>query len=157
MNTYWTQCFDLCLEGLMALASMNWRGGFWYLILTALASLYHVRLTSTFTSCTHNGFSSFLKLSCSLSDTTREKTRQEKEGVDYHFVSFHMFEEDILNNRYGICRCPSWGFLTPDGKNSPTCVHSHFPSFFMRVMSAISSAGWLTFYTVFPVCVCPCF
>ncbi|XP_073347045.1 MAGUK p55 subfamily member 7-like isoform X2 [Pagrus major] len=32
--------------------------------------------------------------------TTREKRRQEKEGVDYHFVSVHMFEEDILNHRF---------------------------------------------------------
>ncbi|KAA8587414.1 hypothetical protein FQN60_016276 [Etheostoma spectabile] len=32
--------------------------------------------------------------------TTREKRRQENEGVDYHFVSIHMFEEDILNNRF---------------------------------------------------------
>lgn len=39
---------------------------------------------------------------CFLSDTSREKRRQENEGVDYHFVSAHMFEEHILNNRYGI-------------------------------------------------------
>ncbi|XP_036939822.1 MAGUK p55 subfamily member 7-like isoform X3 [Acanthopagrus latus] len=32
--------------------------------------------------------------------TTREKRRQEKEGVDYHFVSVPMFEEDILNHRF---------------------------------------------------------
>uniref|UniRef100_A0A8P4JXJ2 MAGUK p55 subfamily member 7 n=1 Tax=Dicentrarchus labrax TaxID=13489 RepID=A0A8P4JXJ2_DICLA len=32
--------------------------------------------------------------------TTREKRRQENEGVDYHFVSIHMFEEDILNHRF---------------------------------------------------------
>nr|XP_046265355.1 MAGUK p55 subfamily member 7-like [Scatophagus argus]XP_046265356.1 MAGUK p55 subfamily member 7-like [Scatophagus argus]XP_046265357.1 MAGUK p55 subfamily member 7-like [Scatophagus argus] len=32
--------------------------------------------------------------------TTREKRRQEAEGVDYHFVSIHMFEEDILNHRF---------------------------------------------------------
>ncbi|XP_070830400.1 MAGUK p55 subfamily member 7-like [Chaetodon trifascialis] len=32
--------------------------------------------------------------------TTREKRRQENEGVDYHFVSVHMFEEDILNHRF---------------------------------------------------------
>ncbi|XP_059200841.1 MAGUK p55 subfamily member 7-like [Centropristis striata] len=32
--------------------------------------------------------------------TTREKRRQEKEGVDYHFVSIRMFEEDILNHRF---------------------------------------------------------
>lgn len=36
----------------------------------------------------------------SLADTTREKGRQENEGVDYHFVSVHMFEEAILNQRY---------------------------------------------------------
>ncbi|XP_069367926.1 MAGUK p55 subfamily member 7-like isoform X1 [Paralichthys olivaceus] len=32
--------------------------------------------------------------------TTREKRRQENEGVNYHFVSIHMFEEDILNHRF---------------------------------------------------------
>uniref|UniRef100_UPI003AAAE590 MAGUK p55 subfamily member 7-like n=1 Tax=Centroberyx gerrardi TaxID=166262 RepID=UPI003AAAE590 len=32
--------------------------------------------------------------------TTREKRRQEKDGVDYRFVSVHMFEEDILNHRF---------------------------------------------------------
>ncbi|XP_034558582.1 MAGUK p55 subfamily member 7-like isoform X2 [Notolabrus celidotus] len=32
--------------------------------------------------------------------TTREKRRQENEGVDYHFVSIYMFEEDILNKRF---------------------------------------------------------
>ncbi|KAI3375231.1 hypothetical protein L3Q82_021735, partial [Scortum barcoo] len=32
--------------------------------------------------------------------TTREKRRQENEGMDYHFVSVHMFEEDILNHRF---------------------------------------------------------
>uniref|UniRef100_A0A3B5B366 MAGUK p55 subfamily member 7-like n=1 Tax=Stegastes partitus TaxID=144197 RepID=A0A3B5B366_9TELE len=31
--------------------------------------------------------------------TTREKRRQESEGVDYHFVSVHMFEEHILDHR----------------------------------------------------------
>lgn len=35
-----------------------------------------------------------------LLDTTREKTAHEKEGVDYHFVSVHKFEEDILSHRY---------------------------------------------------------
>ncbi|XP_031721239.1 MAGUK p55 subfamily member 7-like [Anarrhichthys ocellatus] len=32
--------------------------------------------------------------------TTRERRRRETEGVDYHFVSIHMFEEDILNHRF---------------------------------------------------------
>ncbi|XP_070774946.1 MAGUK p55 subfamily member 7-like [Enoplosus armatus] len=32
--------------------------------------------------------------------TTREKRRKENEGVDYHFVSVHMFEEDILSHRF---------------------------------------------------------
>ncbi|KAG7227309.1 hypothetical protein INR49_000313, partial [Caranx melampygus] len=32
--------------------------------------------------------------------TTREKRSQETEGTDYHFVSIHMFEEDILNHRF---------------------------------------------------------
>lgn len=36
-----------------------------------------------------------------LLDTTREKRQQESEGLDYHFLSVHVFEESILNNRYG--------------------------------------------------------
>ncbi|XP_053293067.1 MAGUK p55 subfamily member 7 [Pleuronectes platessa] len=32
--------------------------------------------------------------------TTREKRRQENEGVDYHFVSINMIEEDILTHRF---------------------------------------------------------
>ncbi|XP_053738747.1 MAGUK p55 subfamily member 7-like isoform X1 [Synchiropus splendidus] len=32
--------------------------------------------------------------------TTREPKKQEKEGTDYHFVSLHKFEEDILNYRF---------------------------------------------------------
>ncbi|XP_077415096.1 MAGUK p55 subfamily member 7-like isoform X6 [Vanacampus margaritifer] len=32
--------------------------------------------------------------------TTREKRSQESEGMDYHFVSVHKFEEDILNRRF---------------------------------------------------------
>uniref|UniRef100_A0A665UVJ4 MAGUK p55 subfamily member 7-like n=1 Tax=Echeneis naucrates TaxID=173247 RepID=A0A665UVJ4_ECHNA len=32
--------------------------------------------------------------------TTREKRRQESEGVDYHFVSIRLFEEEILNHRF---------------------------------------------------------
>ncbi|KAF3699030.1 MAGUK p55 subfamily member 7 [Channa argus] len=32
--------------------------------------------------------------------TTREKRRQENEGVDYHFVSVHTFEGGILNHRF---------------------------------------------------------
>ncbi|XP_063317822.1 MAGUK p55 subfamily member 7-like [Pelmatolapia mariae] len=32
--------------------------------------------------------------------TTREKKRQESEGVDYHFVSVHVFEELILSHRF---------------------------------------------------------
>uniref|UniRef100_A0A3P8U6M8 Membrane protein, palmitoylated 7b (MAGUK p55 subfamily member 7) n=1 Tax=Amphiprion percula TaxID=161767 RepID=A0A3P8U6M8_AMPPE len=32
--------------------------------------------------------------------TTREKRRQESEGVDYHFVPVHMFEELILDHRF---------------------------------------------------------
>ncbi|XP_054452365.1 MAGUK p55 subfamily member 7-like [Anoplopoma fimbria] len=32
--------------------------------------------------------------------TTRERRRRETDGVDYHFVSIHMFEEDILNHRF---------------------------------------------------------
>lgn len=36
-----------------------------------------------------------------LPDTTREKRKPESEGVDYHFLSVHEFEESILSNRYG--------------------------------------------------------
>ncbi|XP_041848211.1 MAGUK p55 subfamily member 7-like [Melanotaenia boesemani] len=32
--------------------------------------------------------------------TTREKRSHENEGVDYHFVTVHMFEEQILNHRF---------------------------------------------------------
>ncbi|KAM4604681.1 MAGUK p55 subfamily member 7-like [Polymixia lowei] len=32
--------------------------------------------------------------------TTREKRKQEKDGLDYYFVSQHKFEEDIINNRF---------------------------------------------------------
>ncbi|XP_061694783.1 MAGUK p55 subfamily member 7-like [Syngnathoides biaculeatus] len=32
--------------------------------------------------------------------TTREKRSQEREGMDYHFVPVHKFEEDILNRRF---------------------------------------------------------
>lgn len=57
---------------------------------------------------------------CFLSDTSREKRRQENEGVDYHFVSTHMFEEHILNNRYaGYADVP---LEVPDVTNSPTWV-----------------------------------
>ncbi|XP_051944060.1 LOW QUALITY PROTEIN: MAGUK p55 subfamily member 7-like [Hippocampus zosterae] len=36
----------------------------------------------------------------SVPHTTREKRSQETEGMDYHFVSVHKFEEDILNRRF---------------------------------------------------------
>ncbi|XP_067309489.1 MAGUK p55 subfamily member 7 [Pseudorasbora parva] len=32
--------------------------------------------------------------------TTRERKKQEKEGVEYHFVSKHTFEKDILNQKF---------------------------------------------------------
>lgn len=48
-----------------------------------------------------------------LSDTTREKSRQETEGVDYHFLSVHMFEEEILNDRYSTRRRSSHLGLVP--------------------------------------------
>ncbi|XP_057189539.1 MAGUK p55 subfamily member 7 [Triplophysa rosa] len=32
--------------------------------------------------------------------TTREQKRQEKDGVDYHFISKHTFEKDILNHKF---------------------------------------------------------
>uniref|UniRef100_A0A672H8U0 Membrane protein, palmitoylated 7b (MAGUK p55 subfamily member 7) n=1 Tax=Salarias fasciatus TaxID=181472 RepID=A0A672H8U0_SALFA len=35
-----------------------------------------------------------------LPDTTRERRRHESEGVDYHFLSVHSFEEHILNQRF---------------------------------------------------------
>lgn len=35
----------------------------------------------------------------SLSDTTRAKRNQESDGVEYHFVSKHLFETDIHNNK----------------------------------------------------------
>ncbi|XP_026169673.1 MAGUK p55 subfamily member 7-like isoform X1 [Mastacembelus armatus] len=40
------------------------------------------------------------RYSVTIPHTTREKRRQENEGMDYHFVSVHMFEEDILNHRF---------------------------------------------------------
>lgn len=127
-----TPCFDLCLEGPAALALMNWRGGCWSPTPTAMASPYRVRQTSsgftavTSTSCTRSSSPS----SC-LSDTTREKRRQESEGVDYHFVSVHMFEEDILNNRYYISRC-SCGFL----KNSLSFVSWFLTNWFVSALVA---------------------
>ncbi|ROK87093.1 MAGUK p55 subfamily member 7 [Anabarilius grahami] len=32
--------------------------------------------------------------------TTRERKKQEREGVEYHFVSKHTFEKDILNHKF---------------------------------------------------------
>ncbi|KAA0718969.1 MAGUK p55 subfamily member 7 [Triplophysa tibetana] len=32
--------------------------------------------------------------------TTREQKKQEKDGVDYHFISKHTFEKDILNHKF---------------------------------------------------------
>ncbi|KAK7162600.1 hypothetical protein R3I93_006818 [Phoxinus phoxinus] len=32
--------------------------------------------------------------------TTREQKKQEREGVEYHFVSKHTFEKDILNHKF---------------------------------------------------------
>ncbi|KAM7378930.1 hypothetical protein PAMP_004518 [Pampus punctatissimus] len=65
--------------------------------------------------------------------TTREKRRQEKEGMDYHFVSVLMFEEDILNHRfieYGIFRGHYYGTsldsvhrVTAEGKVCLLDVH----------------------------------
>ncbi|XP_029309257.1 MAGUK p55 subfamily member 7-like [Cottoperca gobio] len=65
--------------------------------------------------------------------TTREKRRQENEGVDYNFVSSHMFEEDILNHRfveygrysghyYGT-RLDSVHRVLAEGKVCLLCVH----------------------------------
>ncbi|XP_076018204.1 MAGUK p55 subfamily member 7-like [Genypterus blacodes] len=38
--------------------------------------------------------------SVTVPHTTREKRQQEKEGMDYRFVSVQMFEEDILSHRF---------------------------------------------------------
>jgi len=39
-------------------------------------------------------------------DTTRPKKPQEKEGVEYHFVTKQQFDADVLNNKYVYtCRC----------------------------------------------------
>ncbi|XP_032360406.1 MAGUK p55 subfamily member 7 [Etheostoma spectabile] len=36
----------------------------------------------------------------SLSDTSRAKKNQESDGVEYHFISRHLFETDIHNNKF---------------------------------------------------------
>uniref|UniRef100_A0A668URI3 Membrane protein, palmitoylated 7b (MAGUK p55 subfamily member 7) n=1 Tax=Oreochromis aureus TaxID=47969 RepID=A0A668URI3_OREAU len=64
--------------------------------------------------------------------TTREKRRQESEGVDYHFVSVHMFEELILSHRYSISMC-SHGI-----ENNLACIlstHSVFSAVLIVFMS----------------------
>lgn len=38
--------------------------------------------------------------SFSLSDTSRAKRNQESDGVEYHFISKHLFETDIHNNKW---------------------------------------------------------
>ncbi|XP_062408334.1 MAGUK p55 subfamily member 7-like [Sardina pilchardus] len=38
--------------------------------------------------------------SVTVPHTSREPRRQEKEGVEYHFVSRHTFEKDILNHKF---------------------------------------------------------
>lgn len=35
----------------------------------------------------------------SLSDTSRAKRNQETDGTEYHFISKHLFETDIHNNK----------------------------------------------------------
>ncbi|XP_058274159.1 MAGUK p55 subfamily member 7 [Hemibagrus wyckioides] len=35
-----------------------------------------------------------------LVDTTRERRRRERDGVDYHFISKHAFESDILHHKF---------------------------------------------------------
>ncbi|MEQ2285879.1 MAGUK p55 subfamily member 7 [Ameca splendens] len=32
--------------------------------------------------------------------TSRPKRNQESEGVEYHFISKHLFETDVHNNKY---------------------------------------------------------
>ncbi|KAL2097914.1 hypothetical protein ACEWY4_007121 [Coilia grayii] len=38
--------------------------------------------------------------SVTIPHTSRKRRRQEKEGVEYHFVSRHTFEKDILNHKF---------------------------------------------------------
>ncbi|XP_065126040.2 MAGUK p55 subfamily member 7 [Paramisgurnus dabryanus] len=38
--------------------------------------------------------------SVTVPHTTREQKKQEKDGVEYHFVSKHTFEKDILNHKF---------------------------------------------------------
>ncbi|XP_051727060.1 MAGUK p55 subfamily member 7 [Ctenopharyngodon idella] len=38
--------------------------------------------------------------SVTVPHTTRERKKQEREGVEYHFVSKHTFEKDILNHKF---------------------------------------------------------
>lgn len=37
-----------------------------------------------------------------IPDTTRPKKPQEKDGVEYHFVTKQQFDADALNNKY-VC------------------------------------------------------
>ncbi|KAK5616387.1 hypothetical protein CRENBAI_012679 [Crenichthys baileyi] len=37
---------------------------------------------------------------CSAADTSRPKRNQESDGVEYHFISKHLFETDVHNNKY---------------------------------------------------------
>lgn len=79
--------------------------------------------------------------------------------MDYHFVSTHTFEEHILNNRYGgYADVPLEVFLSLMSQIVPLgFVCSFSLSFSMRAMVTISTAGWLPFSTVFPVCARPRF
>ncbi len=154
---------DLCLKGLTALASVNWRGGSWYPTPTTMASLYRVRQTSLNLSPSPPAhivifhlFKAVVSLwSPFLSDTTREKRRQEREGVDYHFVSIQKFEEDILSHRYDIRRCYSWVIFSFGEKIVPTVLCSFiFYSLFMRIMFAVLLLFDYHFILSFlPVCV----
>lgn len=94
----------LCVEDPAALASLNWRGGSCSPMRTSTAQAYHVRpkrgaIGSIFPFLLLGAVVIRLPTS-SLPDTTRDKRSQETEGMDYHFVSVHKFEEDILNRRY---------------------------------------------------------
>jgi len=40
-----------------------------------------------------------LHYTLSFTDTSRSKRHQENDGVEYHFISKHLFEADIQNNK----------------------------------------------------------
>lgn len=58
------------------------------------------KLPSMDTSALHIRFKLLLYVP---TDTTRPKKPQEKEGVEYHFVTKQQFDADVLNNKYVSC------------------------------------------------------